>query len=67
MEDDEEESGGEKGEVVRAVVKGYMQADGTSYCVPIPTEVRDKLGLKGGEQFRLKAKPEEKVIRLKMV
>jgi AbrB family looped-hinge helix DNA binding protein len=49
------------------LVKGYMRPDGTSYYVVIPKDVRELLGLKGGEYFSMKAKPEEGEIELKML
>ena len=50
----------------QVVVKGYMRPDGTSYYVVIPKEIRELLGLKGGEYFIMRAKPEEREIELKV-
>ena len=50
----------------QVVVKGYMRPDGTSYYVVIPKEIRELFGLKGGEYFVMKAKPEEREIVLKV-
>ena len=50
----------------RVIVKGYMRPDGTSYYVVIPKEIRELLGLKGGEYFLIKAKPEKREIKLKL-
>jgi len=50
----------------RVIVKGYMRPDGTSYYVVIPKEVRELLGLKGGEYFVMKAKPDKREIELKV-
>lgn len=50
----------------RVIVKGYMRPDGTSYYVVIPKEVRELFGLKGGEYFLMKAKPEKQEIELKI-
>jgi len=50
----------------KVVVKGYMRPDGTSYYVVIPKEIRELLGLKGGEYFLMKAKPEKREIELKV-
>ena len=55
-----------KSEERRVIVKGYMRPDGTSYYVVIPKEVRESLGLKGGEYFVMKAKPDKKEIELKL-
>ena len=49
------------------LVKGYMRPDGTSYYVVIPKEIRKILNLKGGEYFIMKAVPEKKALRLKVV
>jgi len=65
MVNDEEETSKEK-RLERVVVKGYMRPDGTSYYVVIPKEVRELLGLKGGEYFVMKAKPEKREIELKI-
>lgn len=43
-----------------------MRPDGTSYYVVIPKEVRDALGLKGGEYFMMKVKPGKREIELKI-
>jgi AbrB family looped-hinge helix DNA binding protein len=51
----------------RAIVKGYMRPDGTSYYVVIPKEVRKSLRLKGGEYFVMKTKPSKRAIELKVV
>jgi len=50
----------------QVVVKGYMRPDGTSYYVVIPKEIRELLGLKGGEYFVMKARPEKREIELKV-
>ena len=55
-----------RGPLERVIVKGYMRPDGTSYYVVIPKEVRDALGLKGGEYFMMKVKPEKREIELKI-
>ena len=57
----------EEKEIERIIVKGYMRPDGTSYYVVIPKEVREVLGLKGGEHFSMKAEPEKREIKLKLV
>ena len=57
----------EKKQIKRVIVKGYLRPDGTSYYVSIPKEIRDTLGLKGGEYFVVKAKPEKNKISLKLV
>ena len=49
------------------LVKGYMRPDGTSYYVVIPKEIRTTLNLKGGEYFIMKALPERRALRLKVV
>ncbi|MDD1678960.1 MAG: AbrB/MazE/SpoVT family DNA-binding domain-containing protein [Methanomicrobiales archaeon] len=54
-------------QIKRIIVKGYLRPDGTSYYVSIPKEIRDSLGLKGGEYFVVKAEPENKKISLKLV
>lgn len=64
-EKDEEEDGPEKHRE-RVIVKGYMRPDGTSYYVVIPKEIRELLGLKGGEYFLIKPKPEKGKIELKL-
>ena len=56
-----------EGDVKRVVVKGYLRPDGTSYYVSIPREIRDLLGLKGGEYFLVKAETEKKKISLKLI
>ena len=50
----------------RVIVKGYMRPDGTSYYVVIPKEIREMLGLKGGEYFVMKANKEKREIELKV-
>lgn len=62
-----EEAASEEKRRERVIVKGYMRPDGTSYYVVIPKEVRELLGLKGGEYFVMKAKPEKREIELKVV
>jgi len=64
MENNEEEVSEKRRE--RVIVKGYMRPDGTSYYVVIPKEIRELLGLKGGEYFVMKAKPEKREIELKV-
>ena len=49
------------------LVKGYMRPDGTSYYVVIPKEIRTILNLKGGEYFIMKAVPEKRGLKLKVV
>ena len=49
------------------LVKGYMRPDGTSYYVVIPKEIRTILNLKGGEYFIMKAMPEKRKLKLKVV
>ena len=49
------------------LVKGYMRPDGTSYYVVIPKEIRTTLNLKGGEYFIMKAMPERRAVKLKVV
>ena len=49
------------------LVKGYMRPDGTSYYVVIPKEIRMMLNLKGGEYFIMKAMPERRAVKLKVV
>ncbi len=49
------------------LVKGYMRPDGTSYYVVIPKEIRTMLNLKGGEYFIMKAIPEKRALKLKVV
>jgi hypothetical protein len=51
----------------RALVKGYMRPDGTSYYVAIPKKIRELFKLNGGEYFITKAKPEKGAILLKLV
>jgi AbrB family looped-hinge helix DNA binding protein len=66
MNDDEDDAlEGKRRE--RVIVKGYMRPDGTSYYVVIPKEIREMLGLKGGEYFVMKAKKEKREIELKVV
>ena len=50
----------------RVIVKGYMRPDKTSYYVVIPKEVREQMGLKGGEYFIMKAWPNANEINLKL-
>ncbi len=50
----------------RVIVKGYMRPDKTSYYVVIPKEVREQMGLKGGEYFIMKAWPAANEIQLKL-
>jgi hypothetical protein len=50
----------------RVIVKGYMRPDKTSYYVVIPKEVREQMGLKGGEYFIMKAWPAANEINLKL-
>jgi len=57
----------EKDEIKNLIVKGYMRPDGTSYYVAIPKDVRELIGLAGGEYFALKAKKKDKKISLKLV
>ncbi|MCJ7610227.1 AbrB/MazE/SpoVT family DNA-binding domain-containing protein, partial [Candidatus Bathyarchaeota archaeon] len=61
--DDHEETHGRKHRD-RVIVKGYMRPDGTSYYVVIPKEIRELLGLKGGEYFVMKAKADKREIKL---
>lgn len=69
---DDEGSDMEEGEAVerrhreRVIVKGYMRPDGTSYYVVIPKEIRELFGLKGGEYFLIRPKPEKGMIELKL-
>jgi len=65
MEGHKEEASEEKRRE-RVIVKGYMRPDGTSYYVVIPKEVRELLGLRGGEYFVMKAKPDKREIELKV-
>ena len=65
MENNEKEETEEKRHE-RVIVKGYMRPDGTSYYVVIPKEIRELLGLRGGEYFVMKAKPEKHEIKLKI-
>jgi len=51
----------------RVLVKGYMRPDGTSYYVVIPKKIRELFDLSGGEYFIMKAKPEKRMILLKLV
>ena len=64
---DKEKNIKEEKQIKRVIVKGYLRPDGTSYYVSIPKEIRDTLGLKGGEYFVVKAKPEKNKISLKLV
>ncbi|HYA33035.1 MAG TPA: AbrB/MazE/SpoVT family DNA-binding domain-containing protein [Candidatus Bathyarchaeia archaeon] len=57
----------EKTDHQRVLVKGYMRPDGTSYYVVIPKRIRELLNLEGGEYFIMKAKPEKRMIALKLV
>ena len=57
----------EKVKHARIVIKGYMRPDGMSYYVVIPKAIRELLALKGGEYFLMKARPEDGVIKLKLV
>jgi hypothetical protein len=50
----------------RVIVKGYMRPDKTSYYVVIPKEIREQIGLKGGEYFVMKAMPWANEIKLKL-
>lgn len=50
----------------KVIIKGYMRPDRTSYYVVIPKEIRELFGLKGGEYFVMKAKPEKREIELKV-
>ena len=61
---EEEKSEARRRETV--IVKGYMRPDGTSYYVVIPKEIRELLGLRGGEYFVMKAKPEKREIELRV-
>ena len=65
MEGHKEEASAQKRRE-RVIVKGYMRPDGTSYYVVIPKEVRELLGLRGGEYFVMKAKPDKREIELKV-
>lgn len=51
----------------RVLVKGYMRPDGTSSYVVIPKKIRELFDLSGGEYFIMKAKPEKRMILLKLV
>jgi len=63
----EKESTKEKAAHPPVLVKGYMRPDGTSYYVVIPKEIRTILNLKGGEYFIMKAVPEKRGLKLKVV
>lgn len=65
MSKDEAKKGAK--ETKRIMVKGYLRPDGTSYYVSIPKEIREILGLKGGEYFIIKADPEKQKIILRLV
>ncbi len=52
---------------VRIIVKGYMRPDGSTYHVVIPKQIREIMGLQGGEYFLLRAKPHKDEIELKKV
>jgi AbrB family looped-hinge helix DNA binding protein len=65
MNDEENLKQEKKGK--RLVVKGELKPDGTSYYVSIPKEIRDSLGLKGGEYFVIKAKPDKNRTTLKLI
>ena len=69
MDQDREKEGIEEEKAMHppVLVKGYMRPDGTSYYVVIPKEIRTVLNLKGGEYFIMKAVPEKRAIRLKVV
>ena len=56
-----------KESVKNIIVKGYLRPDGTSYYVAIPKEIREMMGLKGGEYFSMKAKVEKKKISLRLI
>jgi hypothetical protein len=66
-QDREKESIKEKATHPPVLVKGYMRPDGTSYYVVIPKEMRTMLNLKGGEYFIMKAVPEKRALKLKVV
>jgi len=57
----------EKKEIEGITITGSLRPDGTSYDLSIPREVYEKLGLRGGESFEIKAKPEKRKISLKLV
>jgi AbrB family looped-hinge helix DNA binding protein len=65
MENNEKEKLEEK-QHERVIVKGYMRPDGTSYYVVIPKQIRELLGLKGGEYFVMKANSEKREIKLRV-
>ena len=69
MDQDREKEGIEEEKAMHppVLVKGYMRPDGTSYYVVIPKEIRTVLNLKVGEYFIMKAVPEKRAIRLKVV
>lgn len=52
---------------VRIIVKGYMRPDGSSYHVVIPKQIREMMGLEGGEYFLMAASARRDEIRLKKV
>ena len=62
-----EEKEGGKAMPSPVLVKGYMRPDGTSYYVVIPKEIRTTLNLKGREYFIMKAVPERRALKLKVV
>jgi hypothetical protein len=68
-QDREKESEKEKEKAMHppVLVKGYMRPDGTSHHVVISKEIRTTLSLKEGEYFIMKAVPEKKALRLKVV
>jgi len=57
----------EEKELEGIIVRGSLRPDGTSYDLSIPREVYEKLGLKGGESFEIKAKPEKGKLSFKLV
>lgn len=52
---------------LRIIVKGYMRPDGSSYHVVIPKQIREMMGLKGGEYFLMRASRRRDEIALKKV
>ncbi len=52
---------------VRIIVKGYMRPDGSSYHVVIPKQIREMMGLEGGEYFLMAASPRRDEISLRRV
>ena len=52
---------------VRIIVKGYMRPDGSTYHVVIPKQIREMMGLEGGEHFLIEASPRRSMIHLKKV